>query len=228
MNKESIIPLSFIIELLNPHMIHSIDRTGKLFLDLKDIYSNCNRPTDNVTEFSRLDKNSQEIKKLIVRSDKIILLNDFTNATLDAFWKEAGDIIKKTIATLNIPLFFFRQYTVRFTATPMGGKDSRIFLGNIVCRLNEDKLRPFGRPIHGFGLRFVVPPLQEEQNEYNIRIESLLKETSKMFMENQARFLVPLQLRDNYLEDIKIEIDKAYNFLKDNMSNFLEQYNDNV
>lgn len=225
MNRESITPLSFIVELLNPPMMHPVDRTLKLFTELKDIYINCNRPTDNVTEFSRLDKNSQEVKKLIIRSDKIILLNDFTNATLDAFWKEAGDVIKKGVSILNIPLFFFRQYTIRFAATPSGGKDSRIFLGNVVCGLNDDKLKPFGRPIHGFGLRFVVPPLQQEQNEYNIRIESLLKETSKMFMENQARFLAPLQLRDNYLQDIKTEIDKTYNFLKDNMSIFLEQYN---
>lgn len=225
MDKETITPLSFIIELLNPPMMHAADRTLKLFADLKDIYINCNRPTDNVTEFSRIDKNSQEVKKLIVRSDKVILLNDLTSSTLEAFWKEAGDVIKKSVSILNIPLFFFRQYTIRFTATPKGGKDSRIFLGNIVCGLNEEKLKPFRRPIHGFGLRFVVPPLQNEQNEYNIRIESLLKETTKIFMENQARFLVPLQLRENYLLNIKAEIDKTYNFLKDNISSFLEQYN---
>jgi len=226
MNRESIIPLSFIVELLNPPMMHTVDSTLKLFAELKDIYTNCNRPTDNVTEFSRIDKNSQEVKKLIVRSDKAILLNQFTNTTLDGFWKETEDIIKKSVATLRIPLFFFRQYTIQFTATPSGGKDSRMFLGNIVCGLSEEKLKPFGRPIHGFGLRFVVPPLQNEQNEFNIRIESLLKETSKMFMENQARFLTPLVLRDNYLQNIKTEIDKTYNFLKDNMSDFLEQYND--
>lgn len=225
MNRESITSLSFIVELLNPPMKHSVDNIQKIFSELKHIYANYNRLTDSITELSYLNKNSQEINKLIVMNEKIVVLNDFTSTTIDVFWKNAEDVIKKTVTILNIPLFFFRQYTIRFIASPLKVKDSRAFLGNIVCGLKEDKLMPFGRPIHGFGIRFVLPPTQNEQNEYNIRIESLLKEVGQIFMENQSRFLAPLQLQGNYIDNIKKEIDNTYNFLKDNISSFLEQYN---
>jgi len=229
MNRESITPLSFIVELLNPPMKHSVDGAHKLFTELKDVYANYNRITDNITEFSSVDKNSQEVKKLIIRNEKVIVLNDFTSATLESFWKIASDVIKKSVSILNIPLFFFRQYTIRFTASPLKQKDSRLFLGNDVCTFTDEKLKPFGRPIHGVGMRFVLPPLKTaqktEQNEYNIRIESLLRDTGKIFLENQARFLVPLQLQGDYLPNIKAEIDKTNGFLKNNISEFLEQYN---
>lgn len=225
MNRESFSPLAFIIELLNPPMLHQNENVHKLFSELKDSYMNFNRPSDNITELSLIEKNTQEVKKLIIRNDKIIVLNDLTTATLQSFWKNTSDIIKKTVSILNIPLFFFRQYTVRFTASPLVEKDSRLFLGNNICGLNDEKLKPFGRPIHGFGFRFVIPPIQNEPNEYNIRIESLLRDPGKIFLENQARFLAPLELKGEYLTALESEIVKTYNYLKENICQFLEQYN---
>ncbi|MCX5695973.1 MAG: hypothetical protein NTW18_04875 [Candidatus Omnitrophica bacterium] len=225
MNTSSITPQSFILEFLNPPMNHSVDNTQKLFTELKDTYANYTRPADNVTELSHIDRNSQEVKKLVIARDKIIILNEFTSATLDSFWKIASDDIKKAVTILNIPLFFYRQYTIRFTASPLKEKDSRIFLGNRVCALDEAKLKPFGRPILGIGMRFFIPAIQTEQNEYNIRVESLLQDTGRIFLENQARFLVPLQLQGDYVNKVKEEVDKTYKFLRENISAFLEQYN---
>jgi len=74
-------------------------------------------------------------------------------------------------------------------------------------------------------MRFFIPATQTEQNEYNIRVESLLQDAGKIFLENQARFLVPLQLQGDYVNKIKEEIDKTYKFLRENISAFLEQYN---
>lgn len=225
MNKESLTSLSFIIELLNPPMKHQNINIHKLFLEFKDIYTNCNKVTDTITELSRINKDNQEINKLIIQNNKIVVMNNFTTNTVESFWKRASYVIEKTVFCLNIPLFFFRQYTLRFTASPLKEKDSRIFLGNVVCGLDDNNLKPFSRPIHGFGLRIVLPPIPNEQNEYSIRIESLLSETSKIFLENQARFLTPLQLREEYLDNIKTEINKTDKFLKNNVCSFLEQYN---
>lgn len=225
MNKKSLTFLSFIVELLNPPMKHQNIQIHKLFLEFKDIYTNCNKITDTITELSHINKDSQEINKLIIQNGKIVVMNNLTTNTIESFWKIASYVIEKTVLGLNIPLFFFRQYTLRFTATPLKEKDSRVFLGNVVCGLNDDSLKPFSRPIHGFGLRILLPPLPNEQNEYNIRVESLLSETTKIFLENQARFLVPLQLQGKYLDNIKAEINKTDKFLKDNVCDFLEQYN---
>jgi len=224
MNKNSIIPLTFIIEILNPPLKYSDGNTRKLFSGL-GVYDNYNRITGDIIEFSHMNKDTQETKRLIIRGDKIIISDDFASGTLDSFWKISSDIISKTITALNIPSSFFRQYTIRFLASPLNEKDSRIFLANKVCGVEETKLRPFGRPIHGFGLRFVLPPLKKEQDEHNIRIESLLQDASKIFMENQSRFLTPISLQGDYLKVLKIELEKSYRYLKDNVSSFLEQYN---
>lgn len=226
MNKESIVPLSFIIELLNPPMRHRTENTNKLFSELKDIYTNCNRPADNITELSSINQTTQEIKRCIVRGNKIIILNDFTSYTLQSFWKTSSDVLKKAINILQIPLFFFRQYTVRLAATPLKEKDSRVFLGSKVCGFEDSKLKRLGRPMHGCGIRFVFPRSRDNQSEYTIRVESLLKDIGQIFLENQARFFVPIQLQGNYLENIKEELNKTYSFLKENVSDFLVQYNE--
>lgn len=225
MNKESLIPFSFTIELLNPPLKHQQEDIHKLFTELKDLYINYNTLTDTITELSYIDKKTQETKRLIIRNDKIIVINDSTSSTLDRFWRDASYVIEKSVSLLNIPIFFFRQYIIRFTAFPLKEEDSRIFLGNRVCNLEDSKLKPFGRPIHGFGIRFVMPAIKDEQNEYNIRVESSLRNTKQIFLENQARFIVPLQLQKNYLDSLRTEIDKTYEFLKRNVTDFLEQYN---
>ena len=225
MNKESLIPFSFTIELLNPPLKHQQEDIHKLFTELKDLYINYNTLTDTITELSYIDKKTQETKRLIIRNDKIIVINDSTSSTLDRFWRDASYVIEKSVSLLNIPIFFFRQYIIRFTAFPLKEEDSRIFLGNRVCKLEDSNLKPFGRPIHGFGIRFVMPAIKDEQNEYNIRVESSLRNTKQIFLENQARFIVPLQLQKNYLDSLRTEIDKTYEFLKRNVTDFLEQYN---
>jgi len=225
MNKESLEPFFFIIELLNPPIKHQQKDIHNLFAELKDIYVNYNTITDTITELSYVNKKSQEIKRLRISNDKIIVSNGFTRSTLDRFWKEASYVIEKSVSILTIPIFFFRQYTIRFTAFPLKEADSRIFLGNIVCSLPDNKLKTFGRPIHGFGIRFVLLATKNEQNEYSIRVESLLKDTKQIFLENQARFIAPMQLQKKYLDSIENEINKTYEFLKNNVTGFLEQYN---
>jgi len=225
MNKGSITPLSFIIELLNPPMRHAIDNTNRLFTELKDVYGSCNRPADNVTEFFSINQTTQEVKRCIIRGDKIIVLNDFASYGLDNFWQTSSYVLKKSVDILKIPLFFFRQYTVRLTAAPLKEKDSRIFLGDKVCGFEEAKLKCLGRPIHGCGIRFVFPPIENNPSEFLVRAESLLRDVGRIFLENQARFLTPIQLQEGYLEHIKRELKETYAFLTDNVSDFLIQYN---
>lgn len=87
-------------------------------------------------------------------------------------------------------------------------------------------MKCLARPIHGCGIRLVFPPLRDNQSEYIIRVESLLKDISRILLENQARFFVPIQLQEDYLANIKEELDKTYSFLRQNISDFLMQYNE--
>ena len=226
MNRDSITPFSFIIEALNPPMRHSMDRTNRLFSELKDVYANCTRPADNITEFFMRDAASEDEKTCTILGDKVVISNINMKCGLDAFWETSSFVLGRVVSLLQIPLFFFRQYTVRLLATPKDEEDSRIFLGGKVCGFQDDKLKLLGRPIHGCGIRFIFPPIGDNQSEYIVRIESLLKDTKKVYIENRARFLAPLQLGDDFTRLIKHELVLTYKFLEENIATFLMEYNE--
>ena len=62
-------------------------------------------------------------------------------------------------------------------------------------RLNQPSksLSAFGRPIRGGGLRFVMDPLPNEQDpvQIEVKIESFLADTSKVFIETQFVWMKP-------------------------------------
>jgi hypothetical protein len=49
----------------------------------------------------------------------------------------------------------------------------------------ESSLKPFGRPVLGGGLRFVMPPLESEDDptQIEVKIESYLQDSQKIFIE---------------------------------------------
>ena len=228
MNRNSIRSLGYVVELINPPLKHTIERSNSLFSALADYYTSCERPADNVTHLIHKDRNSEEVKKLSILPDRLILLNNFTQGNVDIFIETAKDILSKSISVLKIPLFFFRQYTIRIVANPLKVQDSRKFICNNICKFEEIALKKFGRPIHGCGLKFVFPPTPNDNNEFNVRIESFLRDIKEIFIENQARFLNPLQILNDskYLGVIEGEIKKTHDFIINKISDFLIQYND--
>ncbi len=60
-------------------------------------------------------------------------------------------------------------------------------------RQPPDSLAAFGRPVLGGGLRFVMPPLSGEPQpvQIEVKIESFLRDTKKIFVETQFVWLVP-------------------------------------
>lgn len=79
----------------------------------------------------------------------------------------------------------------------------------------SQSLASFGRPIRGGGLRFVMDPLLNEDDpvQIEVKIESFLRDTTKIFMETQFIWLKPtspgvsfnarerLLLINNYIEN---------------------------
>ena len=227
MNKNSISSLGFVMELINPRMRYGIPNTNTLFVELKEVYANCNRISDDLTELSFLNQTTQETRKCVIKGDRIIILNDFTSSTLESFLETSKYVLSTAVKILKIPLFIFRQHTVRLTAAPLRGQDSRVFVGNKVSRLEDSKLKVLKRRIHGYGLRFVFAPELGNQSEYLVRVESFLQDTSLIFLENQARFFKPIQIQPgmDYAVEIENELKRTYSFLTENVSDFLMQYN---
>lgn len=65
-----------------------------------------------------------------------------------------------------------------------------------VHRLNqsEDSLGILGRPVLGGGIRLVMPPRPDEERpcQIEVKIESFLRDTKKIFVETQFSWLAPL------------------------------------
>ena len=57
---------------------------------------------------------------------------------------------------------------------------------------SSQALATFGRPIRGGGLRFVMDPIQEDLPvQIEVKIESFLKDTTKIFVETQFTWPIP-------------------------------------
>jgi hypothetical protein len=79
---------------------------------------------------------------------------------------------------------------------------------------SPESIKAFGRPILGGGLRLVMPPVPQNQSEpmIEVKIESYLKDTSKLFLEAQFTWRQPeppgvplnptarLERVDNYIQ----------------------------
>lgn len=57
---------------------------------------------------------------------------------------------------------------------------------------SQDSLSAFGRPVLGGGLRFVMPPQPSDPAQVEVKIESYLIDTRKMYVETQFVWSKPM------------------------------------
>ena len=88
-------------------------------------------------------------------------------------------------------------------------------------RLNQshETLEVFGRQILGGGLRFVFPPL-DEQPLTELKIESFLSDTSKLFVE--AQFIWKQNVPQITLGDSKIRVTQVNEFIQNKVTKFIQ------
>ena len=81
-------------------------------------------------------------------------------------------------------------------------------------------LTAFGRPIRGGGLRFVMDPIQEELPvRIEIKIESFLMDTTKIFVETQFSWQVPTPPGSPF--EVRMRLEKINTFIANNVIQFL-------
>ena len=226
MNKETLRDISYIIHLLNPQSKYAKQQLQDLYANTAKIhdYTTSTIRDDGTAEFLTTDQRSSEATKYVFTGDSIILIHEFVNKiTIDNFAKNAIDIVNNAIKVLRIPIFVEQRYIIRCNANPFGIDDSRKFIAEKVCSIKIEDLNPFARPVHGIGLRFFFPPTPEKANEFDVKIESLLKDPRCLYLECMGRYFQPVQ--QNNLDLIRINLLNTKQFVYDNMSNFLTQYN---
>ena len=85
-------------------------------------------------------------------------------------------------------------------------------------------LNVFGRPVHGGGLRFVMAPVQKDLSaQIEVKIESFLQDTKKIFVETQFIWNAPATSFD-----VRKRIEKMNSYIKSHVQVFISgEENDN-
>jgi len=227
MNKESLRDVCYTINLLNPNIRHTKEQLQDLYANTAKIhdYTSSVIRENGTAEFRITDQRTSETTKYVFTSNSILLVHEFINKiSLDHFAKSASDIVSNAIQYLNIPIFVEQRYVVRCHANPLNLSDARKFITEKVCSIKESELNPYGRIVHGIGLRFFFPPTSNEPNEFDVKIESLLRDPRCLYLECMARFFQPLQ-KDS-LDLMRTNLLSTKEFIYSNISDFLNQFNE--
>lgn len=225
MNPESLTPLSFGVLLVHPPLLHSDKKLRELFTRLGTVheFTQYQQPTEGTAQFHRIWRAANERLACNFHSDRIEMIHDFPSTNLRGFWRTVQDVLAESIKMLQIPAFVLQQYLIRKTASPLTGSDARLFLAHGVCSVENQKLEAFGRPLHGIGLRFFFPASQEAPFEFDVKVESLLRDPTQLFLENIAKFYVSIHTAD--LTPIEKNLEATEQFLAHTVVNFLRQFN---
>ncbi len=225
MNPESITPLSFGVLLVHPPLLHSDKKLRELFTRLGTVheFTQYQQPAEGTAQFHRIWRATNERLACNFHRDRIEMVHDFPSTDLQGFWRTAQDVLAESIRMLQIPAFVLQQYLIRKTANPLAEADARVFLVQKVCSIESQSLEALGRPFHGIGLRFFFPASQEAPFEFDVKVESLLRDPSQLFLENTAKFYVPIPIAD--LMPIEKNLEATERFLAHTFVNFLCQFN---
>jgi hypothetical protein len=92
---------------------------------------------------------------------------------------------------------------------------------------SSQALSAFGRPIRGGGLRFVMDPVQEDlPAQIEVKIESFLRDTTKIFVETQFTWPIPSTPQSPF--NVKGRIEKMNSYIESNVQPFISgEKNDN-
>jgi hypothetical protein len=115
--------------------------------------------------------------------------------------------------------------------------DARLFLTTYVTTMQEKRLSPLGRPLHLFGIRLLMPPFQQKQPPAgkrrkakivktvdwvaDVKAESLLEDTHKLYLEAKGQWPTPKPWDDKATKSVVAQLDTVHSFLKDNLVPFL-------
>ncbi len=156
------------------------------------------RATEGV-EFGRRHPNSREQLRVSARPQRLSIEEVFPRADMQFVVKEMDEIVKAALETLRPGILAAITVRVRKQASAPGG-DARVYLGERVLQLPQDRTRAFGRPIHMVGVKFMLPPFQltsegegtvsaHDTDGIEVRIESLNEDIADLYVECEHHFL---------------------------------------
>ncbi len=144
-------------------------------------------------------KNDKNLQLRIVvpgpRVAQIILVAPNPGVAFGAFGREAGSACKAMAEVWpSVKTVVQREVTIRHLYDAEGEHAFKFLWEKRLGQKRED-LDVFGRVLGG-GIRLVVPPTQEQRTQLNIRVESYLKDSRKLFVEVQCHWPNPVPVEE--------------------------------
>lgn len=120
---------------------------------------------------------------------QLLIVAEHPERPLDLFKKEATAICDSFKATWGVPKqFVARDVTLRCLYSGPGMKHTFPYVWETLLHQTPDDAKMLGKPILGGGLRFVMPPIENDKPEpeaIEVKIESLLTDPAKLYVETQ-------------------------------------------
>lgn len=107
--------------------------------------------------------------------------------------------------------------------------DARTFLAQRVMNIKGEHFSRFGRPIHMIGLTLAFPPfrfessgeIKVEDSLVEVKVESLVEDPSKLFLEAKAQWVQPVKCDDEHLSRVVGRQDQVSAYLQTKITEFL-------
>jgi len=131
--------------------------------------------------------------KLSLQPDVVNFEDYFPTGPLEVYCDNLKLALACVAEVFSPRLVIATGIVIRLTAQS-DGNDARVFLGQRCLRL-DDRLAVLSRPVHAVGLKFLLPPLNGDDQpnwQAEIKIESLIEDVRQLFIEVDARWANPV------------------------------------
>lgn len=197
---------------------------------LREIYNSVCRTADyenfiRTADGARIERSQGEgpdTSTVTFRQDRITIAENNTMLTLDQYTKKVEAVADTSLSVLNLPFFLVQQTTVRSIASPNAFKTGGEFIGRTMFRITSDDLGPLGRPTNLFGFRLFFPATKEQPHQFNVRIETYVKDNRSIYIENVGMFKAPVQPQNLGVLGGNIEL--TADFVSNNICTFLSRF----
>jgi len=227
MNRESARDYGYVVQLEYPPASYTSNALRQLVHELTAAFNftgvqYSNDKQDDVILSAPIDQSHEIYRAGFSRTSIMLEKGLIQGGSAEVFSRSVEDVVGKAVKALHLQ-GFAQRVVIRVLVNPKGTNDSREFIGNRICRFERKHLECFNRPIHAVGLRCFFPPGNENEPEYDIKIETLLRDVSTIFIENTASF--PKIIAADDVKSVVANIATTRNFIYNQVFTFLEQYN---
>lgn len=215
--------ISLISEFVHVPVNHSADKLRAVY---NEVCNSCGYEDftrlQGGAQIERRDPESQSFSRLKLLRERIQITEDHTGVTVEQFAKKATAVLSSVLPQLEIPVLLVQQNTVRVISTPNNYGSAAEYLARSVFKIDEEQLQSFGRPTSLFGFRLVFPMAKGHPENFNVRVESYVRDPQALYIENVGTFKTPIQ--HSTLQTVENNLNLTSDFIGDRVVHFLSHY----